>query len=375
MSVTHGGEIRGKRFDWHFDANSKEVHIYTENRKKLHAYSTQEIQAILSGLYNEFGNEDFPLANNVMLLGNGTEKMGLGVIILQQENSDVHHAQGASYLGVVLEECRYLDWNGKHYGIQWRLRDDTDYNLDSIQSRLIRFSTSSVTMTPHNINIQGRSMESNKIALDKVFAYNKFPEYYMTYVWSGKHTLFGYPPDTFPDFLWITSLEKRFAWVVRNYSVNNSASKYLLQEMIEWGGSQNGILQKFNDRCGEVNLFILLQDVINNLSDPDRAISSALCLPGLGLTYASKLLRFMQPEMYGALDSTIRNELHSKGILPRIYDGIFDSMKSGYVTFVGVLQDIKEELKTQGIKKPVPDDGAWRSSEIEMALFCWAASV
>jgi hypothetical protein len=125
--------------------------------------------------------------------------------------------------------------------------------------------------------------------------YSKFPEYYENYVWSGKHKLFGYPPDAFPEFRWIASLEHRFAWVVRNYPANNSASKYLLREMIEWGGSQNGVLQKFNDGCGEVNLFTIIHEVVNNLSDPSRAISSALGLPGFGLAYASKLLRFMQP--------------------------------------------------------------------------------
>jgi len=208
--------------------------------------------------------------------------------------------------------------------------------------------------------------------------YSRFPEYYKNYVWSGKHKLFGYPPDAFPEFLWISSLEKRFAWVVRNYSKNNSASKYLLQEMIEWGGSQNGILQKFNDRCGEVNLFRVLQEVVNNLSDSKKAISSALRLPGLGLTYASKLLRFMQPEMYGALDSKIRKALNSKERLARIYDGNHESMVSGYVEFVGLLQEIKKNLKTKGIKKPacgLSEDGTWRASEIEMALFCWARSL
>jgi hypothetical protein len=135
--------------------------------------------------------------------------------------------------------------------------------------------------------------------------YRRIPEYYKNYVWSGKHKLFGYPQDDFPEFLWISSLEKRFAWVVGNYSKNNSASKYLLQEMIEWGGSQNGILQKFNDRCGEVNLFEALREEVNNLSEPSEAISSALKLPGLGLAYASKLLRFMNPEIYGALDANI----------------------------------------------------------------------
>jgi hypothetical protein len=208
--------------------------------------------------------------------------------------------------------------------------------------------------------------------------YSKFPQYYKNYIWSGKHKLFGYPPDAFPEFFWIASLENRFAWVVRNYSANNSASKYLLQEMIEWGGSQNGILQKFNDGCGEVNLFIMLQEVVNNLSDPKRAISSALGLPGLGLTYASKLLRFMQPELYGALDLKIRKALASKEKLTRIFDGNHNSMVSGYVEFVRLLQEIKEKLKTKDIRKPacgLSDGGTWRASEIEMALFCWASLV
>lgn len=207
--------------------------------------------------------------------------------------------------------------------------------------------------------------------------YSKFPEYYKNYVWSGKHKLFGYPPDTFPEFRWIASLEHRFAWVVRNYSENNSASKYLLSEMIEWGGSQNGVLQKFNDGCGEVSLFTVIQEVVNNLSDPSRAISYALGLPGFGLTYASKLLRFMRPEMYGALDSKIRKALTNEERLPRVFDGVHNSMMSGYVAFVGLLQEIKDRLKIEGIKKPacyLSNHTTWRASEIEMALFCWAGS-
>jgi hypothetical protein len=205
--------------------------------------------------------------------------------------------------------------------------------------------------------------------------YNNFPEYYQDYVWSGKHKLFGYPPDTFPEFRWIASLENRFAWVVHNYSENNSASKYLLSEMIEWGGSQNGVLQKFNDGCGEVNLYNAIQKIVNNLSAPREAISYALCLPGLGLTYASKLLRFMKPEIYGALDSKIRKALKNKGRLPNIIDGNHNSMVSGYVLFVDLLKEMGEWLKSEGIKKPscsLNDDETWRASEIEMALFCWA---
>lgn len=205
--------------------------------------------------------------------------------------------------------------------------------------------------------------------------YNNFPKYYKNYAWSGKHMLFGYPPDSFPEFSWIASLEKRFWWVAKNLNTNKSASKYLLQEMIQWGGSQNGVLQKFNDGSGEMNLFEVLSDVIENLPTPEQAINSALRLPGLGLTYASKLLRFMQPETYGALDSKIREALKSDGRLPKIYDGNHNSMVSGYVQFISLLEEIKAILKQKGIAKPacgLSDNGRWRSSEIEMALFCWA---
>lgn len=205
--------------------------------------------------------------------------------------------------------------------------------------------------------------------------YNKFPEYYMSYVWSGKHKLFGYPPDTFPEFRWIASLEKRFAWVVSNFAANESASRYLLQEMIEWGGSQNGVLQKFNDASGEVNLFEAIGRVIGSLSDPKQSISCALRLPGLGLTYASKLLRFMKPEMYGTLDSRIRKALNREGKLPQIHDSLPSSMVSGYVQFVVFLQELRNDLESKKIEKPschLSEGGTWRASDIEMALFCWA---
>ncbi|MGO9314589.1 MAG: hypothetical protein ACLQBD_15880 [Syntrophobacteraceae bacterium] len=135
MSVTHGVTAKAKRFDWYFDTKSKKVWIENEKGRE-HGYSTQEIQSILSKLYDEFRDRYFPLANNVARLSNGTEKMGFGMVILNQKNSNVPHAQGSSYLGVVLEECGYLAWNGKHVGIEWRIID-TDFSLDAIQSRLM----------------------------------------------------------------------------------------------------------------------------------------------------------------------------------------------------------------------------------------------
>ena len=63
-----------------------------------------------------FGEQWFPLANNVEKMYRGTERTGLGMAIYQLRPGDTFHAQGSSYLGVVLEEVDILDWNGKSWG-------------------------------------------------------------------------------------------------------------------------------------------------------------------------------------------------------------------------------------------------------------------
>lgn len=218
----------------------------------------------------------------------------------------------------------------------------------------------------------------------------ELPEYYKSYKWDGKHHLYGYPSDTWPNFSWIKSLETRFDWLKQNYTelekekakqkktkrdkqsrIKKTASIYLIKEMIEWGGSQNGVLQKFNDRCGEENLFELIKRIIENLKEPDKAIEAALQMPGLGLTYASKLLRFFQPDMYGALDSRIRKTLEKRK-LRKIYDGNDSSMIDGYLNFLEIIDEIKKELEIKGLRKPdcaLSNTGLWRASDIEMSLF------
>ncbi|MEW5870101.1 MAG: hypothetical protein AB1894_12555 [Chloroflexota bacterium] len=138
MSTTHGPETKRKHFSWRFFADSSHLIIENENGRK-HSYSLQEIQRILETIQRRFGGEPFPLANNIQKLYEETEKPGLGVIIHEQGRNDISHAQGASYLGVVLEECGYLRWNGKSFGIEWRLID-TDFGLDAIASRLVGHS-------------------------------------------------------------------------------------------------------------------------------------------------------------------------------------------------------------------------------------------
>ncbi len=120
MSFTRGGKKRRKHFDWYYDSNLQRVLIVNEDGRE-HKYPLSEIHSILRIIHHRFGTDYFPLANNVEKLSNGTEGMGLGTIILELGQSTVAHAQGASYLGVVLEECGFFLWNGKHRGIEWKL--------------------------------------------------------------------------------------------------------------------------------------------------------------------------------------------------------------------------------------------------------------
>lgn len=204
----------------------------------------------------------------------------------------------------------------------------------------------------------------------------RFPEWYKAYYWEGKkHALYGYPPDQYPAFEWITSLERRF---LHYRGHPDSAPLFLVREMIQWGGNQNGVLDKFDEELGSYCLHKRLDAVLHNIRLPQDAIAAALDIPGLGMTYASKLLRFLDPERYGALDRRIRDSLGklSPSPLPKIYDGNLRSMTGGYCEFSKYLEEIRQDLLAKGISLPAESGSqrSWRAADIEMALFHRASS-
>ena len=121
VSATHGG--RARRFKWFYWG--EELVIESESGPKR-TYSFDEIRAVLSGIQTEFGENWFPLANNVEKMYRGTEIPGLGMAVYRLRPGDIRHAQGASYLGVVLDEVGILEWNRRSRGISWRLLVDPE---------------------------------------------------------------------------------------------------------------------------------------------------------------------------------------------------------------------------------------------------------
>jgi hypothetical protein len=204
----------------------------------------------------------------------------------------------------------------------------------------------------------------------------RFTDYYRAYVWSDTHGLSGYPPDQYPAFEWIKSLEKRFLHYRSDPEVT---PLFLIREMIQWGGSQNGVLEKFDNALGTHCLQTKLDSVLGSLRIPRDAIKSALDIPGLGLTYASKLLRFLDPERYGALDGRIRKALGKidPSPIPKVFDGNKPNMASGYCIFTEYVESLRRELSAKSI--PFPSEGScaqqvWQAADVEMALFHWASS-
>jgi hypothetical protein len=202
------------------------------------------------------------------------------------------------------------------------------------------------------------------------------PAAFQRYRWEKKHALYGFEADCYPNFPWINSLETRFAWVRNRPNEEFEAPIFLLREMIQWGGSQNGVLQKFDENLGGICLDSALWKVIEALDRPEDAIRAALDIPAFGLTYASKLLRFLDPVRYAALDSQIRKLLKPKVGFPTIYDANTNSMVAGYLAFLEVLDGMRDEAQKAKVVRPEcklaaaqGETEGWRNADIEMALF------
>jgi hypothetical protein len=124
--------------------------------------------------------------------------------------------------------------------------------------------------------------------------------------------------------------------------------------MIQWGGSQNGVLEKFDNALGSYCLTEALTAVLDCIEKPQAAIEAALKIPGLGLTYASKRIR-------KALTPP----------LPKIFDGNTGSMVRGYCAFTDYLRERQQALEAGDIALAAENgvQARWRPAEIEMALF------
>jgi hypothetical protein len=135
---TRGGDGKRKAFKYNISENKLTI-INENNRKDVFIFD--EIYSILKYLYDEFGMNCFPLANNVEKLGNNEEAPGSGMAILNQQPGNIKHAQAASYLGRIFEDVGIAEWNHKSRGIKWRLVNNVP-SADELKSILAQVEDS-----------------------------------------------------------------------------------------------------------------------------------------------------------------------------------------------------------------------------------------
>ncbi|MCY1300006.1 hypothetical protein D9M70_495610 [compost metagenome] len=134
---------------------------------------------------------------------------------------------------------------------------------------------------------------------------------------------------------------------------------------------------KFEAGLGNVSLLNLIKATLEDIENPSMSIQRAMAIPGFGLTYGSKLLRFLRPDLHASLDRRIRAALLKEELLDKIHDGKAPSMIRGYVAFIAFLNKLIVELDYRGIGRPecnlpLGHRKGWRVADVEMALFAWA---
>lgn len=127
-----------------------------------------------------------------------------------------------------------------------------------------------------------------------------------------------------------------------------------------WGGSRNVGNNFMNLNEGNI-IFVRKQFLESHKyltkGDDKGAIESLTAIDGLGVSYASKHLKFLNPNKAVVLDSLIARGLGYK------------LTEAGYVEFVGECRKWRDLLNQKKIKCCRTPQGRWRVSDVEMAVF------
>ncbi len=222
--------------------------------------------------------------------------------------------------------------------------------------------------------------------VDRLLAYLDFPALYREYAWRNDTWEKG-----FPDIL---RLEREVTAAARNRTLGPEH----VQEIARWGG----LTGRFD--CpdpltvtlyvGDAPAYWLVHDSGDTVRDIERQIR------GFGPTYASKILRFAVPQVFGALDTRlVRVFGRGDPVMQRyaLLDLVAEQFGGrwaipvtqpgwpwAYGTWTGTLHALASALNREEVCCPHPagfvgaglrSRGIWVAADVEMALFSYASAV
>lgn len=209
-------------------------------------------------------------------------------------------------------------------------------------------------------------------------------EGYQNYSWNHLHGAFGYGSDVFPEFDWILSLEKQFGEIRKNKLSKFPQSAFV--ELLAWGqrrevtdpGKAIGHLYgNFSVTTTQNTLINCLNSVIAEIENPENAIRNAMRFKGISFVFATKLLRFLEPNIYGAFDRVICSGFYPNikpiGSKHEAKEDVFRRVWPIYKFFLETLRNHQETLSNSKRPESVLCRGkspsGWRIADIEMAVF------
>ena len=224
--------------------------------------------------------------------------------------------------------------------------------------------------------------------LDRFLACNDFTQLYRSYSWKSDTYGAGFPG--------ISSLELRLRGKTDQITLAN------VKAVKCWGCPRGTSREKIHGtRIIYPELFLDLRTRLSDLSligdDPGGPAGVlAASVSGVEATYASKVLRFVMPEQYGAIDTrqvsvfgVDGRDDDTRGWLPlRVMEGLHgrsvdsdnkNSWHTGYGVWINILRYFAGKLPdncphpNSFTERGLRCNGIWAAADVEMALFAFAS--
>jgi hypothetical protein len=138
--------------------------------------------------------------------------------------------------------------------------------------------------------------------------------------------------------------------------------------VLAWGGTERGIKEKLQALDADLihrQTRSALKTAKTDVVSPWNALRPLERIKGVGLTYGSKVLRFFDPETFGALDTRIERNVHgfkSWAPVPK------------YREFLELCLLMQGLLKDSRTPSPIHSKSVWQIAEIEMAIFAFVSA-
>lgn len=179
-----------------------------------------------------------------------------------------------------------------------------------------------------------------------VIAYTEFPQHLQAHLARNTNT---------------QAIEAKGAALRASAAIVWADLEVFINEVCEWGG-YSGISGRVLKRNTHASIKSNVESVISKLRNPPDlvgALKAMTEIKELGVSFASKHLRFLCPEYCPVLDSILSDHL------------FYERSLEGYKAFATTCNLMALELNDASIGCPFPGKTSWRPCDVEAALYAW----